>query len=416
MFRPSVPAYRTRSEAAHPVVWRPARARRAVHQASLYARAAVAARARSATGHPDEAEARTGEQLFARLRQLPADVVSECRLVKVPGDRPPWVDTGIEVREGELLSTFAWGRIWISRFFDIWLGADFQLWARVGEKGPVFRGTRATNSSTARSDGRLFLASYFPAFWADRSGRLSGSPNEYNHTHGELSAIVVRWAPGADPRTALAHIATDAPGDLATAELRRLEDHVAPPDGWTYAWQFGDAEMWSDSPAEDGVICCHTKGDIGVVQYDVNVAVTDATRLRWRWCVDSLPSQMAEDSMLTHDYTSIALEFDNGQDISYFWSAELPEGYTFRCPFPGFSRLETHIALRSGAVGLGSWHAEDRGVFEDYRRAVGHPPARIVRVWLIALTLFQRRSGESRFADIELVTDNGTVAVTRSAT
>jgi DUF3047 family protein len=414
VFRSSAtPAHPTRTDARHPVVWRPVRATRAVHQASLYVRAAIAARRRSAADHPDEAEARAGEQLFARLRDLPEDVVSDCRRMKVPGDRPPWVDTGIDVREGELLTTFAWGRITMSQFFDIWLGADFQLWARVGDNGPVFRGTRASNSFSAGSSGRLFLASYFPGVWADPSGRLAGSPGDYDRVHGELSAIVVRWAPGVDLRTGLAQIATDTRGDLAAREVRRLDDHVRPPEGWNYAWQLGDAEIWSDSPAEDGVICCHTKGDIGVVQYDVNVPITDATRLRWRWRADSLPSQMAEDITPTHDYTSIALEFDNGQDISYFWSAELPVGYTFRCPVPGYTQMETHIALRSGAVGLGNWHAEDRGVLEDYRRAVGHPPARIVRVWLIAVSLFQRQSGETWFADVELVTDSGTMPLTR---
>jgi hypothetical protein len=53
------------------------------------------------------------------------------------------------------------------------------------------------------------------------------------------------------------------------------------------------------------------------------------------------------------------------------------------------------------------------GPLEDYRRAVGHPPARIVRVWLIAVSLFQRHSGESQFADIELVTDSCTVELMR---
>jgi hypothetical protein len=413
VFRSSdTPPHHPRPEAGRPAVWRPARARRAVHQTSLYARAALAARRRRAAGHPDELEALAGERLYARLSELPADVVSGCRLIKVPGNRPPWVDTGIDVRAGELVTTFASGHITMSRFFDIWFGPDFQLWARVGDNGPVFRGTRASNSFSAASSGRLFLASYFPGVWADPSGRLAGTPSDYDRVHGELSAIVVRWAPGVHPRTGLAQVATDAPGDLAAAEMRRLDDHVRSPDGWKYAWQLGDAEMWSDSPAEDGVICCHTKGDVGVVQYDVDVPVTEGTRFRWRWCIDSLPSLMAEDITVTHDYTSIALEFDNGQDISYFWSAELPVGYTFRCPVPGYTQMETHVALRSGAVGLGNWHAEDRGVLEDYRRAVGHPPARIVRVWLIAVSLFQRHSGESQFADIELVTDRGTVQVT----
>ena len=39
----------------------------------------------------------------------------------------------------------------------------------------------------------------------------------------------------------------------------------------------------------------------------------------------------------------------------------------------------------------------------DYARAVGAPPARIVRVWLIAVSVFQRGEGICDYADIELV-------------
>jgi hypothetical protein len=53
--------------------------------------------------------------------------------------------------------------------------------------------------------------------------------------------------------------------------------------------------------------------------------------------------------------------------------------------------------------------AEDRPVQEDYRRAIGAPPARIVRVWLIALAVFQHGTGSARFADIELVNDGETL-------
>jgi hypothetical protein len=39
----------------------------------------------------------------------------------------------------------------------------------------------------------------------------------------------------------------------------------------------------------------------------------------------------------------------------------------------------------------------------DYARAVGDPPQRIVRVWLIAVSVFQRGEGICDYADIELV-------------
>jgi hypothetical protein len=65
--------------------------------------------------------------------------------------------------------------------------------------------------------------------------------------------------------------------------------------------------------------------------------------------------------------------------------------------------------LTSGTEQLGRWVAEDRPVQEDYRRAIGDPPARIVRIWLIAVAIFQRGTGSAQFADIELVGDDGTL-------
>ncbi|MBV8181249.1 MAG: DUF3047 domain-containing protein, partial [Mycobacterium sp.] len=189
----------------------------------------------------------------------------------------------------------------------------------------------------------------------------------------------------------------------------RLQTAKSAPDGWRYAWILGDAEIWSDVNAPENAIDCHCVGDVGVVQREVDVPLTPTTRLRWRWRVDRLPSELAEDCALTHDYMSIAVEFENGQDLTYHWSAKLPEGYAYRCPLPYWKHLETHVALRSGGERLGQWLAEDRPVQEDYRGAVGKPPARIVRVWLIAVCAFQRGVGASQFADIELVGDDATV-------
>ena len=49
---------------------------------------------------------------------------------------------------------------------------------------------------------------------------------------------------------------------------------------------------------------------------------------------------------------------------------------------------------------LGRWHAETRAVRSDYARAVGEPPDRIVAVWLIAVSLFQKGHGAAEFSDV----------------
>jgi DUF3047 family protein len=122
----------------------------------------------------------------------------------------------------------------------------------------------------------------------------------------------------------------------------------------------------------------------------------------WRWKVDRLPSGAAEDTLLCHDYLSLALEFENGRDLSWYWSARLPPETHFACPIPQWTPRETHLVVRSGAAGLGAWQSERRDVYADYRRAIGEPPRRIVAAWLIANSLFQHGSGSAEFADIHL--------------
>ena len=71
------------------------------------------------------------------------------------------------------------------------------------------------------------------------------------------------------------------------------------------------------------VIRCQCDNDAMILQRSLEAPFTPDTRLRWSWKVESLPSARAEDSLATHDYLSLAVEFDNGQDLSYLWSAAL---------------------------------------------------------------------------------------------
>ncbi len=120
---------------------------------------------------------------------------------------------------------------------------------------------------------------------------------------------------------------------------------------------------------------------------------------------------MREDTIPSHDYLSIALAFDNGQDLTWYWSVSLPPGMSYRCPLPTWQHRETHWVVRSGLDGLGQWFSEDRPVHADYAAAIGMPPARITQVWLIANSLFQRRLGQCEYADIVISGPDGEVAV-----
>jgi hypothetical protein len=127
--------------------------------------------------------------------------------------------------------------------------------------------------------------------------------------------------------------------------------------------------------------------------------------------MDVLPSREREDLLQGHDYLSIAVEFDDGQDLTFFWSTELAVETGFRCPIPSWCARETHVVVRSGQERLGEWISEERNLYADYERFIGQPPARIVRVWLIAVSLFRRNEGQGEYGAIELITDSGTTVV-----
>ncbi|WP_205698346.1 DUF3047 domain-containing protein [Conexibacter sp. SYSU D00693] len=388
------------------------RRRGKLYELRVAARAFAAGRARrraAATAAPEPDLA-----ALERLRELLAtdDRVRDARLVELPAHRPPWTATGIALDAGDQVSTFATGRTFLSQALDIWVGPHFQLWFRVGARAPVFRGTRATHTFTAATGGPLELASYFPGEWSTKDGGLATDPAVYRRAKGALHVVVVRWVAGTDVVAAVQDLAAADTTDLLAAEAQRPAALVPPPPSWRHTWILGDSEVFTPAP-HDGpdAIGCHTHADVAIVQHDVDVPLTDTTLLRWRWRIDELPSQLPEDTLATHDYLSIALEFDDGQDLTWHWSSSLPVEHAYRCPIPTWHDRETHVVVRSGTDRLGEWLDEERPVRRDYANAIGEPPQRIVRVWLIAVSLFQRGTGKGAFAGIELVDGEDHTAV-----
>jgi len=328
---------------------------------------------------------------------VPAEA-AETRLVHVPANRPPWTGTGLRVWAGEQLTTFATGRVHYSKLLNLWTRPQHQLWFRAGA-GPVFRGTRDTHTFRARGDGPLELASQPPGVWTDTSGVLRASPRDYRRVSGGIDVLVLRWWSGVDSAAVLRDLAAEDQTGLAAAELDRRAGVVRERQNWQHLWDVGASEIYRET--EDAVEC-ETHADVGIVKREVDSPLTDATRLRWEWRVDELPSELPEDTFPTHDYLSIALEFDNGHDLTWHWSAELPPGWSYSCPIPTWRDRETHMVVRSGRADLGRWVSEERAVRRDYASAVGVPPKRIVGVWLIAVSLFQRGHGRCAYRGIEL--------------
>lgn len=346
-----------------------------------------------------------------RLAAGPPAQVAAWRRLRVDSSQAPWLDTGIALVGGQSVSYFAHGATRLKALHAVSVPARFQLWARVGA-GEVLRGTRDSHSFVAGCDGALQLGAYFPGEWTSRGGDNAVPAAAYQQVEGDIDVLVIAWAAGVDARDGLAALAGIA-DELVACETARFATAPATPAGWQYLWFLGPSESFRDHRhAGESCIDCRTAADAAILQRDAELPLLPATRLAWRWCVDALPSALAEDSLPTHDYLSIAVEFDNGLDLTYLWSVSLPVGTVFRCPLPHWDQRETHAVVRSGTRELGQWLNEERDVFADYQAmvaptATAPPPGRVLRVWLIAVSLFQRGAGACRFADITLTNTAG---------
>ena len=358
---------------------------------------------------PDLAAFRDGLQ--ALLNAAGSERVAEYAWLDLPGNLPPWVDSGVTVSPGDAVSYFMAGELVANRLVDLRIRPDLQVWCRVGEEGEVFRGTRSSHSFTAVNAGSVFFGNYFPSTWKTRTGAIATGEDVYGSNQGSFRILVIRWCSTAEE--GIRGLLAQGPAPVLEEELERLGQGDITPEGWQYLWHVGPAEIFrqADTAGDAPCIHCRTHKDAGILQKAVDLPLTPQSELSWRWRVDSLPSTLREDTVPSHDYLSIAVEFDNGRDITYYWSATLPEGYGYDCPLPNWKGIEYHVVVRSGAGNLGEWLDERRNLYEDYRRYMGEPPARITRVWFIAVSIFQRGEGACDYADIRLQGPGGTLTI-----
>jgi hypothetical protein len=386
-----------------------------VHELAIAARlAGRSLRRRLAQGSPAvTTDAGFRAELEPWLEALPAGLVAGHSFLRLPPGNPPWHDSGLELAPGDQATVLAAGRVYLSRALDVWVGPALRLWCRLGD-GPVFRGTRPTNTFTAERGGRLMLGSRFPGEWLDPAGNRCAEGREFAGARGELSVLVLRWARGVDVDWLFRGFEAQlgAP-ELVRAEARRLTQAVPAPERWSHDWRIGPSEIFQTASAADGrpALHCRTHADVGILQRDARWPLAPGTRLKWSWCVHALPSDLAEDTVPSHDYLSIAVEFDDGQDITYFWSAALPPETVFRCPLPVWKDIETHVVVRSGPAGLGRWLDEERELYADYRRILGGPAREVLRIWLIGESVMQRGHGRCEYASIRLTSNERTLEV-----
>lgn len=331
------------------------------------------------------------------------ETISAARVLRLQANEAPWHATGLRVKAGQAYSLFANGRVqWSPRDPTLYGGPRQHLCARIAPGGRVVNPTCDTGSFVADVDGELELGIYM-GVWKNATGDLATSESLYRRLAGSIDVLAIGWC--ADAATALA--ALDDSGlqpPWISQERARLRAPREPPADWTYLLDTGSAGIFTDAvgPSGERVIALDSRDDQGIVCSPVSCELNPNTRLSWRWRVTECPSDVAEDRPQTHDYISIATEFDNGRDLTWIWSSRLTPETHFDCPIHAWTARETHWVVRSGNECLGQWCSEERQVYADVLAAMGTPAARIVRVWLIAVSSFQHGTARAEFADIVL--------------
>lgn len=174
-------------------------------------------------------------------------------------NRPPWTSSGVQARAGEQVTWLAWDEVTAIKPLGIVMPSRVCLAVRVGP-GPAVRSARDTLTFTADRNGPVELGSVFPAGGElAPDGSISTDRVPYRTQSGTLTAVIIRWPSGTDPRVALEAVADRDPSGLCSAEAARLADPPQPPPGWETHPLTPPEELYTASLR--GIAChCHASG------------------------------------------------------------------------------------------------------------------------------------------------------------
>jgi hypothetical protein len=341
----------------------------------------------------------------AALRSAGAEVAQ----VRVEAGSEPWTPTGITASRGAPITWIANGDCWIGAPEGPHLDAGYQLRVRTGMRGPALSGTGATFTTAAPHDGPIEVCSLSPGELGRDDGIVYDPVLPRALFGGGFDVVVAAWPSGTDVSERLTEaVGHDRTGSCA-GELDRMANPITPPGGWEPHRHIPLAGLHRQ---RDNEIDVRSRGQVEILCHEAQVTLTETLRLRWRWRMDQLPASSAEDTLFTHDYMSVAVEFDDGRDLTYHWSVDMPSETSYCCPLPHWREREWHLVVRSGSGGLGEWQDEERTVAADRATAIGGAtPLKVARVWLIVTCVCGGGEARGSYADIELVDDARTVRV-----
>lgn len=292
--------------------------------------------------------------------------------------REGWINTGIIADRDETIVFEAKGRLEAE---GLSVPASFVIWYRVGNEGVAKNIAADRFSFVSEERGDLYVTAR-PAhfYWQDDRGTYPP----------ELKSL-----PATDTGLKL----------LIRPNASEIIASQKPPEGFHYLHVLGQSQVWSDAGTGDEyVIIGEPNDETGIIKADLDIPITRDTVFSFEWNYERLPAAMAETAIPGHDYFSIALEFENGQDLTWMRSQFLEAGTHFRCPLPWWDERETHFVIEDANTELGTWQRHERNVLDDYATAVpGELPSKIVGIWFIGANLLAKLPGKASFRDAKIL-------------
>jgi Protein of unknown function (DUF3047) len=338
----------------------------------------------------------------------PADPVAARAHVDINNVVAGWVSSGLRVAKGDEVAILADGKM---EAMGLVLEPRFLLWYRIGEDGDATSVVFNQDTFIAPVDGEVFLTLRpLGLYWSDRRGTYPAGFSDAPAVPVDVKVDLLRFDGTAASGLSVLASAGDAAAKAAlesTAARKRL------PAGFDSLWFLGRGNVWADG-ASDGRpgITAETNDDADIVKKVVDFPLTPNSEITFDWRYDAVPALGPETEQQFHDYVSIAVEFDNGQDLTWLRSSHLDAGTHFHCPLAWWDTRETHYVLQGAEAPLSEWTTHTRNVLADYATAVGGaPPTRIVGVWFIGNSLFGRQRAAASFADVVIADGDQRVTV-----
>lgn len=291
-----------------------------------------------------------------------------------------WINTDLTVEAGETI-LFQTEGLW--EIEGLRLQARSVIWYRVGDQGNAYNLAANRFLFTSEGSGDLYVTVRpVGIYWDSPQGAY---PAEFDALPGLDTGLSLRIFQNPDEKLAIQE----------------------PPQGFSYHFNLGQSEAWSDGTVDGQyTVFGEPKDDMGIIKAELDLPISADTVFSFEWNYQAMPAAMAETNIPGHDYLSVALEFENGQDLTWMRSKFLPAGEHFRCPLPWWDERETHFVVEDASSPLATWQTHQRNVLADYAAAVpGDLPQRIVGVWFIANNVFAKQPARALFRNVKIMQD-----------